>query len=144
MTFDFEEKQGDLFESIVPTDSVVLCVTEDLKLASKGVTGSIRQRLANQLSQAHKKSVGQVGYFTLQQKRHVFYLVTRQKSYNKPSVNDIETCLIELRKVCEKLNVYNLALPRELEGLQEKYLKDVLFNVFQGWPGKMVMYQSPE
>ncbi|KAI9265725.1 hypothetical protein EDC94DRAFT_658021 [Helicostylum pulchrum] len=144
MTFDFEEKQGDLFESIATTDSVVLCVTEDLKLASKGVTGSIRQRLANQLSQVQKKSVGQVGYFTVQQKRHVFYLVTRQKSYNKPSVNDIETCFIELRKLCDKLNVFNLALPRELEGLQEKYLKDVLFNVFQGWPGKMVMYQSPE
>lgn len=50
-------------------------------------------------------------------------------------------CLVELRKACEKLGVYQLALPRELgaglEGLQEKYIKDVLFTVFHGkcWRG---------
>jgi hypothetical protein len=36
MTFDFEEKQGDLFDSLSPLDSVVLAVSEDLKLGSKG------------------------------------------------------------------------------------------------------------
>lgn len=68
--------------------------------------------------------------------RHVFFLITRQKSYNKPSYSDIEMCLVELRKSCEKYGVYNLALPRELgaglEALQEKYIKETLFTVFSG------------
>lgn len=36
MTFDFEERQGDLFESITPIDSVVIGVSEDFKLPNKG------------------------------------------------------------------------------------------------------------
>lgn len=36
MTFDFEERQGELFESITPNDSIVLGISEDLKLGSKG------------------------------------------------------------------------------------------------------------
>jgi hypothetical protein len=35
MTFDFEERQGDLIQSIAPTDSIVIGVSEDLKLSSK-------------------------------------------------------------------------------------------------------------
>jgi hypothetical protein len=102
-----------------------------------GITGAFRQRYGNQLSQiqAQKKTVGQVASVPTQQ-RYVFYMITRQKSYNKPNYADIEMCLVELRKACEKLGVYQLALPRVLgaglEGLQEKYIKDVLFTVFNG------------
>lgn len=132
MTFDFEERPGDLFESITPNESVVLCSSQDLKLVNKGVTNAFRQRYGNQLS-AQKKTVGQVAFIATQHKRHVFYLIITLKSYNKPNYSDIETCLVELRKLCEQLGVNNLALPRELGvGLQEKYIKDVLFNVFQG------------
>jgi hypothetical protein len=105
---------------------------------TKGITGAFRQRYGYQLSQlqAQNKTVGQVASIPIQQKRYVFYLITRQKSYNKPNYSDIEMCLVELRKACEKLGVYQLALPRELgaglEGLQEKYIKDVLFTVFNG------------
>ncbi|KAI8879453.1 hypothetical protein K501DRAFT_336061 [Backusella circina FSU 941] len=149
MTFDFEEKQGDLFDSLSPIDSVALAVSEDLKLGSKGITGAFRQRFSSLLPQlqAQKKTVGQVASLSIQ-KRFVFYLITRPKTYNKTNLGDIEMCLMELRKACEKHGVYNLALPRELgaglENLPEKYIKDVLFTVFQGWPGKMIMYQAVE
>jgi hypothetical protein len=130
MTFDFEERQGDLFQCITPTDSIIIGVSEDMKLANK----SFRQKIGNQLSlvQAQKKSVGQVASIAHGQ-RHVFYLITRQKSYNKPSYSDFEMCCVELRKNCEKLGVLNLALSRELDsGLQEKYVKETLFTVFNG------------
>lgn len=130
MTFDFEERQGDLFQCITPTDSVIIGVSEDMKLSNK----SFRQKISNQLSmvQAQKKSVGQVASIAHGQ-RHFFFLITRQKSYNKPSYADFEMCLVELRKSCEKLGVLNLAFPRELDsGLQEKYVKEALFTVFNG------------
>jgi hypothetical protein len=95
----------------------------------------IRQKYGNQLSQVPKRTVGQVTAIT-QGQRHIFFLITRQKSYNKPSYSDIESCLVELRKSCEKNRVLSLAIPRELgdglEGLQEKHIKQVLFTVFSG------------
>jgi hypothetical protein len=36
MTFDFEERQGDLIQSIGPMDSIVIGISEDLKLSNKG------------------------------------------------------------------------------------------------------------
>ena len=130
MTFDFEERQGDLFQCITPTDSVIIGVSEDMKLSNK----AFRQKISNQLSmvQAQKKSVGQVASVAHGQ-RHFFFLITRQKSYNKPSYADFEMCLVELRKHCEKLGVLNLAFPRDLDGgLQDKYVKEALFTVFNG------------
>jgi hypothetical protein len=50
MTFDFEERQGDLFDSITPTDSVVLGVSEDLKLASKGKNETQKKKKKKKMS----------------------------------------------------------------------------------------------
>lgn len=73
-----------------------------------------------------------------QQKRFIFYLILKPKSYNKPSYGHLETCLIELRKACETFGVQSLAIPRELEeGLQDKYVKQALFDVFQGKVNKL-------
>ncbi|KAG1447663.1 hypothetical protein G6F56_009186 [Rhizopus delemar] len=125
MTFDFEERQGDLLESTSPTDSIVFTMTEDMKLTNK----EIRSRLGQ--PQVQKKKVGQVAV-QQQQKRFIFYLILKPKSYNKPSYGHLETCLIELRKACETFGVQSLAIPRELEeGLQDKYVKQALFDVFQ-------------
>lgn len=41
MTFDFEERQGDLLESTSPTDSIVFTMTEDMKLTNKGTRYTI-------------------------------------------------------------------------------------------------------
>ncbi|KAI9253622.1 hypothetical protein BY458DRAFT_493164 [Sporodiniella umbellata] len=134
MTFDFEERQGDLFEFVSPTDSIVLSMTEEMKITNKEIRSKLGQ------PQLQKKKVGQIAAQQVQ-KRFFFYLVTKQKTYNKPSYSSLEACLIELRKACESQDVQSLAIPRELEeGLQEKYIKQCLFDVFQGWPGKMVMY----
>ncbi|KAI7891350.1 uncharacterized protein EV154DRAFT_507871 [Mucor mucedo] len=142
MTFDFEERAGDLIENVTGNESVVLYSSQDFKLVNKGWTNTFRQRYGSQLN-AQKKTVGQVAYVTttMQHGRcHVFYLIVTPKSYNKANYSDIESCLISLRKLCEQLDVRQLALGRELGLLQEKYIKDVLFNVFQGWHGKIVMY----
>ncbi|KAG0174217.1 hypothetical protein DFQ28_000015 [Apophysomyces sp. BC1034] len=145
MTFDFEERRGNLFDYISPSDCLAVCVSEDLRL-QKGIAAVFRQRFGgiHQL-QAQKKSVGQVAHLAIQ-KRHVFYLITRAKVYNKSSYADLEACMIELRNSCESLGVWSLVLPRELgaglDGLQEKHIKDILFKAFHGWGGKMVMYDD--
>ncbi|KAI8384300.1 uncharacterized protein BYT42DRAFT_256178 [Radiomyces spectabilis] len=148
MTFDFEERRGNLLTCVSPSESLVLCVSEDLRM-SKGIAVAFRQQFGGlQQLQAQKKSVGQVAHLAISPKRHVFYLITRHKAYNKASYGDLERCLMELRKMCETLGVLHLALPHELgvglDGFQEKYVKEVIFKVFHGWQGKMIMYQSDE
>ncbi|KAL0087752.1 hypothetical protein J3Q64DRAFT_1459920 [Phycomyces blakesleeanus] len=139
MTFDFEERPGNMFDCISPTDSLVVCVSEDMRLSKghtqQGISATFRQKFGNvhQL-QAQKKSVGQVACLSLGQRRHVFYLITRPKIYNRPSYADLEACLIALRNACENLGVLSLAIPQELgtglDALQEKYVKDYLFKIF--------------
>ncbi|KAI9020175.1 hypothetical protein CLU79DRAFT_836223 [Phycomyces nitens] len=144
MTFDFEERPGNMFDCISSSDSLVVCVSEDMRLS---ISATFRQKFGNvhQL-QAQKKSVGQVACLSLGQRRHVFYLITRPRIYNRPSYADLEACLIALRNTCESLGVLSLAIPQELgtglDALQEKHVKDYLFKTFSGWPGKMVMYAN--
>ncbi|KAI7869015.1 hypothetical protein BDF14DRAFT_1786936 [Spinellus fusiger] len=144
MTFDFDEQNRGFFESIAPTDSLVICVSEDFRL-NKGISCIFRQRFGGiQQLQAQKKSVGQVACLPLRSRQYAFYLITRPKIYNRPNYADLEACLTELRRVCESLGVLSLAIPHELgtglDVLQEKYVKDALFKIFSGWQGKMVMY----
>ncbi|KAI7906911.1 uncharacterized protein BX663DRAFT_494176 [Cokeromyces recurvatus] len=145
MTFDFEEIPRDLLSSIAPTDSIVIGISEDVKLPCKGVSAIFRQRYANHLLQvqAQRKTLGQIA-MTIHEQRHIFYLIMRHKLYNKPRFIDLETCLIELRKSCERNGIKTLALSREqgtgFEGFPEKHMKELLFTVFDGWHGKLMMY----
>ncbi|KAI9486456.1 MAG: hypothetical protein EXX96DRAFT_614286 [Benjaminiella poitrasii] len=145
MTFDFEEVPGELLKTVTPTDNIAIGISEDVKLPYKGISAVFRQRYANHLLQvqAQKKTIGQVAT-TVQDQRHVFYLIMRQKPYNKPRYIDLESCLVELRKSCEKNGINRLALSREsgagFEGVQEKHMKEILFTVFDGWHGKMIMF----
>ncbi|KAI8638836.1 hypothetical protein BD408DRAFT_422328 [Parasitella parasitica] len=140
MVFDFEERSGDLFQCISPTDSVIVGISGDMKLSNKAFKPDVGSKLS--MLQAHKKPVGQVLSLPDGQ-RHIFFLVTRQRSYNTPSISSLQMCLKELRDICEKQGISNLAISKDLEaGLEEKHLKEILFTVFSGWPGKLVMFYA--
>lgn len=47
MTFEFEERQGSLIDSVMPTDSIVLGMTEDMKLLNKGNHNPFNQIIVN-------------------------------------------------------------------------------------------------
>lgn len=47
MTFEFEERQGSLIDSVMPTDSIVLGMTEDMKLLNKGNHNLFNQIIVN-------------------------------------------------------------------------------------------------
>ncbi|KAI7851541.1 hypothetical protein BDC45DRAFT_516009 [Circinella umbellata] len=149
MTFDFEEQPGSLFDNVSTSqsDGLVICLGEDLRFG-KGIASEFKQRYGNnhhhQL-QAQKRSVGQVVHIgSSSSKRHVFYLISRPKVYNRTNYTDFEACLIQLRKATEQLGVWRLSLTQDLgtDGLQDKHIKELLFKTFDGWQGKMVMYND--
>ncbi|KAI8143743.1 hypothetical protein BJV82DRAFT_609258 [Fennellomyces sp. T-0311] len=148
MTFDFEEQQGSLFDNShdgSQPEGLVICLGEDLRFG-KGVASGFKQRYGNhqQYLQAHKRAVGQVVHIAASPKRHVFYLISRAKVYNRTSYTDLEACLVQLRKASEQLGVWRLAVTQDFgtDGLQSKHIKELLFKTFHGWQGKMVMYHS--
>lgn len=159
MTFDFEECVGNVFDNITPNDALVLCISEDWR-SGKGMklhvsmdlssdilnymyanssityTGAVttfRQRHSNlhHMLRQQKRTVGQIAYG--HDHCHVYYLVTKPKVYNRTSYADLESCLSQLRKVAEQLGTLSLAIPYEnLDGLQEKHVKDLIFKAFHG------------
>lgn len=85
--------------------------------------------------QAQKKSVGHIVH-QVKDRKHIFYLVSKQRVCSRPSYADLELCFVELLKLCAKFNVKTLAIPGELgeglEILEDKCVKDILIKTFGG------------
>ena len=44
--------------------------------------------------------------------RHIFYLVTKQKYFQKPTMKALQSSLEAMRKLCEENQIRRLAMPR--------------------------------
>lgn len=85
--------------------------------------------------QAQKKTVGHIAH-QVKDRKHIFYLVSKQRACSRPTYADLELCFVELLKLCAKFKVKTLAIPFELgEGLEmldSKYVKEILMKTFGG------------
>ncbi|CAG8443761.1 9192_t:CDS:2 [Diversispora eburnea] len=85
---------------------------------------------------------GQVAYL-LRGNRYIFYLITKSNVNDKPTEEDFEKSLIDLRNLCEKLNVQGLSVPRlgtGLDCLKLEFVKDAINRVFTGCNIRITMY----
>lgn len=99
---------GDLF---VSQDSLCHCVSRDFAMG-RGIALDFKRRFGRVdelLKQA--PSVGQVAYLR-DGDRYIFYLVTKQRYWQKPVYEDLRKCLEDLRFKCSKLQVKCLSMPR--------------------------------
>ena len=51
--------------------------------------------------------------------RHVFYLVTKERYFNKPTMESLEASLRRMRDLCTQHHVRRLAMPRIGCGLDQ-------------------------
>ena len=102
------EKRGDLFTS---TDSLCHCVSKDFKMG-KGIAVEFKRRFGcvNELMR-QQVPVGKVAYLR-DGDRYIFYLVTKRRYSMKPTVDDLLSCLQDLRLKCEELKITRLSMPR--------------------------------
>ncbi|CAB3359466.1 Hypothetical predicted protein [Cloeon dipterum] len=103
------ELSGDLFTCPY---SLVHCVAEDFYMGG-GIAVQFKEKFGGreQLYQQRKK-VGQVAYLNCHD-RFIFCLVTKKNSrFCTPRLEDIQSCLNELRRLCEGLRINQLAMPR--------------------------------
>ncbi|XP_059159008.1 ADP-ribose glycohydrolase OARD1-like [Physella acuta] len=117
------EIEGDLF-SCEETFSLVQCVSKDLQMG-KGIAVEFKQRFGCvDEAKAQKADIGEV--IDLKHgRRHLFYLVTKTKYNEKPTIVQMKQCLLNLRDRCLELGVNELAMPAIGCGLDELKWNDV-------------------
>jgi O-acetyl-ADP-ribose deacetylase (regulator of RNase III) len=108
MTSNLTEIKCDLFDA---KECLCHCVSADFYMG-KGIAVEFKNRFGcvqELLSQ--KKGVGGVAILSIDGKK-IFYLVTKEKYYLKPTYESLTNCLKELAEECIRLNIKHLAMPK--------------------------------
>src|SRR5581483_3487102 len=89
-----------------------------------------------------KRKVGQVAYLQ-HENRYVFYIITKKIVYDKPTEDDFEKSLVELRRMCDQFGVKGLSIPQIGTGLDElslEFVKGAINKAFEGSTIKVTMF----
>jgi len=102
-----EYVHGDLFES---KDSLVHCVSKDLAMG-RGIAVGFKQRFGYGDLKKQNLNVGDVGVL-LDGNRSIFYLITKEKYYEKPKYAALQQCLVKLKQLCVSKNINVISMPK--------------------------------
>ncbi|KAK3912018.1 ADP-ribose glycohydrolase OARD1 [Frankliniella fusca] len=142
---DILEEQGDLF-SAPPTTSLAHCVSSDLKMGA-GIAVLFRRKFGRvEYLKNQEKSVGEVAYLR-DGPRFIFYLITKQWFYDKPTLTTLLRSLLEMRDLCDRFGVRKLAMPRigcGLDGLQWPIVYEMITEVFSHRGMEVTIYTLPD
>lgn len=78
---------------------------------------------------------------------NVFNLVTKARSFHKPTMEDLYDTLLNMKEQCIQNDIYKLAMPRiacGLDGMSWEDVSDVIREVFEDIPIEIVIYTLPE
>ncbi|XP_034250539.1 ADP-ribose glycohydrolase OARD1-like [Thrips palmi] len=122
---------GDLFTS---RDNLAHCVSRDFHM-NAGIAVKFKSTFGNQEKLSSGGwSVGTTARLTTND-RHVFYLVTKERYFLKPSYDSLKASLVELARWVELLGIERLAIPRlgcGKDGLKWPIVRRILIEVFEG------------
>lgn len=126
MSFIYREIQGDLFTT--PSNvSLAHCVSTDMQM-SKGIAKIFRDRY-NRVDELIAQSTNRSFLFRLRcldflevpvggcaylvsNDQCIFYLVTKERYFHKPTMSSLESSLRAMRDLCLKNDIHRLAMPR--------------------------------
>ena len=111
----YREVRGNLFAQ-GHGQNLAHCVSADFKM-SRGIAKIFRNKFGgiHELCASHTK-VGQTAKLT-RDHRHIFYLVTKNKYYQKPTISSLKKCLLHLKTQVVELGIINLDIPKISSGL---------------------------
>eukprot|EP01114_Cavostelium_apophysatum_P018679 TRINITY_DN5840_c0_g1_i1.p1 TRINITY_DN5840_c0_g1~~TRINITY_DN5840_c0_g1_i1.p1 ORF type:complete len:230 (+),score=54.06 TRINITY_DN5840_c0_g1_i1:98-787(+) len=129
--YSLTEIKGDLFGTDAST-SLAHCISMDVRMG-KGIALEFKKRFSriDELKSQHKR-IGEVAILHVG-KRFIYYLITKENYWNKPSYDDLERSLVAMRDHCVANKVSTLAMPRigcGLDGLLWPNVKKLLDRVF--------------
>lgn len=126
------EESGNIFE-IDPNISLAHCVSSDFEM-THGVAVQMRRKFGN-LTQLRnlQKRVTDVASLEIAG-RHIFYLITKEKFWQKPTCADIFQSLQNLKKICQERKITRLACPRlviDRDGIKWETIQSMLYYIFR-------------
>ena len=127
--------RGDLFD--VGTDwALCHCVSRDLQM-SAGIAVAFKEKFGG-LEELRKQHIEVGGVGVLRRDgRHIYYLVTKERYSDKPSLKSLEASLVALRERITADGVQRLAMPKlgcGLDGLSWNLVQELVSDVFNKTP----------
>lgn len=102
-----KEIKGDLFTS---KNSLAHCVSADFVMG-RGIAVGFKTRFGRvQELLQQGKGIGEVAYLR-DNDRYIFYLVTKDKYYQKPTYLALDSCLKNLSELCHELKICQIDMP---------------------------------
>ena len=122
--------------------SLAHCVSKDLHMGA-GIAVEFRRRFKNiNTLKLQNKSVREVAFLRRSGGRFIFYLITKENYWDKPTYKNIQLCLRDLNRICHKYNITRLAIPKiacGIDGKQWRVVKQIISKEFQNSPTKVVV-----
>ncbi len=133
------EIQGDLFTY---HNNMIHCVSSDLEM-SKGIALTFRNKFGqiDELSKQNR-TVGSAPYI-IHNGKIIYYLITKESYWQKPSIDSLILCLINMRSHMIANNINHISCPRigcGLDGLNWIEVKQHIYNIFQNDPVTIDVY----
>ena len=137
---NLREIVGDLFTC---RDSIAHCVSEDLQM-SAGIAKIFRQtfKRVDELQWQNKRT-GEVAILN-KGDRFIYYLVSKKRYFNKPTLNSLKQCLIEMRNHAHQNQVERIGMPLigcGLDKLKWYDVKNIIHGVFTDSPVEITVYK---
>ena len=137
----YREVIGDLFLS--NGGAIAHCVSSDLKMG-KGIALEFRRRFGHvdtlKAQQGPIRVLTNLGCYS-----HIFYLVTKEKYYDKPTYQSMAYCLYHLRDIVIREHVSSLSIPLlgcGLDRLEWEQVRNLLMSIFSSVDVSITVYRK--
>jgi O-acetyl-ADP-ribose deacetylase (regulator of RNase III) len=136
------EIRGDLFTAPSPTSSLAHCVSADMAMG-KGIAVHFKKKFGRvDELKAQKVPVGRCAVLANINGSYVFYLITKERYFQKPTMRSMRSALEHLAQLCTKFKIQELAMPRigcGLDGLEWSAVKQEIEHAFQSGETKVTI-----
>jgi len=137
----YSEVEGDLF-TCPATTSLAHCISADVKM-SKGIAVLFKTKFAGVPELLAQKVVPGGCAVLRRGDRHVYYLVTKEEYFHKPTYATLRASLLAMLAHCQAHDVTELAMPQigcGLDGLKWPDVKTMICDVFKDSNIKITVY----